>query len=179
MSAALLPRNASPMERAAADTLVPRCEPAAANVGQLWNPASCPAALLPWLAWALSVDDWDEAWPEAVKREVIAASIEIHRIKGTVAAVKRALDAVGRASQVLEWWQTAPQGAPHTFRTDIELDDRGLTESELLALERQVAAAKPVRSHFSVRLRGRSSGAATVGIGGQDWMTTTIYPQSP
>jgi phage tail P2-like protein len=61
----------------------------------LWNPATCPAALLPWLAWALSVDEWDDAWTEATKRAVIAASVEVHRRKGTVGSIKKALAAAG------------------------------------------------------------------------------------
>jgi phage tail P2-like protein len=62
---------------------------------QLWDPASCPLALLPWLAWALSVDEWDSAWPESVKRQVVARSAEMHRKKGTPWAVRAALVAQG------------------------------------------------------------------------------------
>ncbi len=32
-------------------------------VGKQWHPQTCPEALLPWLAWSLSVDEWDESWP--------------------------------------------------------------------------------------------------------------------
>lgn len=61
----------------------------------LWNPSLCPAPLLPWLAYTLSVDQWDSSWPEEFKRETIAASIQIHMRKGTVAAVKSAVAAAG------------------------------------------------------------------------------------
>ncbi|WP_295466600.1 phage tail protein I [uncultured Pseudomonas sp.] len=57
----------------------------------LWNPWQCPAGLLPWLAWAVSVDDWDANWGEDRKRQVIADSVRIHRHKGTRGAVSRAL----------------------------------------------------------------------------------------
>lgn len=88
----LLPLNSTPAERAiegATDRPVP------APIRDLWNPDRCPAALLPWLAWALSVDDWDASWTEEVQRAVIAASIEIHRHKGTIWAMKRAVQAAG------------------------------------------------------------------------------------
>lgn len=61
----------------------------------LWNPWACPEALLPWLAWALSVDQWDPDWPVENRRRVIAESVEIHRRKGTVASVKAILGAQG------------------------------------------------------------------------------------
>lgn len=61
----------------------------------LWNPETCPAVALPWLAWALSVDEWDAGWTEETKRHVIAESIMIHRQKGTIAGVRRALIAAG------------------------------------------------------------------------------------
>jgi phage tail P2-like protein len=90
----LLPANASRAERALA-TAVARISDVPMPHGDVWNPTTCPAALLPWLAWALSVDDWDEDWPEAVKRDVIRRSAEVHRLKGTRAGVRLALDAAG------------------------------------------------------------------------------------
>ncbi|WP_117147151.1 phage tail protein I, partial [Klebsiella pneumoniae] len=33
----------------------------------LWTPTACPEDLLPYLAWALSVDRWDKNWPAARK----------------------------------------------------------------------------------------------------------------
>ena len=62
---------------------------------QLWDAQHCPVQLLPWLAWALSVDEWDEAWTEAQKRAQVLESIALHRKKGTPWAVKTALAAIG------------------------------------------------------------------------------------
>lgn len=64
----------------------------------LWNPETCPLDLLPWLAWSLSVDDWDDNWSEEVKRRVVKESYGIHRQKGTVSAVRRALASLGYTS---------------------------------------------------------------------------------
>lgn len=80
-------------------------------IRQLWSPQTCPAAQLPWLAWALSVDEWDATWPEETKRQVIAASIEQHRKKGTVGALRRALQRLGYEVEIDE--QT---GVAYTFR---------------------------------------------------------------
>lgn len=89
----LLPANATALERALALTVgrLSDLKP----VDTLWNPALCPAPALPWLAWALSVDEWDSDWTEAQQREVIAASIDIHRHKGTLWSIRRALEAAG------------------------------------------------------------------------------------
>ena len=55
----LLPPNASALERAIAATGA-GIDTLPVAVRDVWNPATCPVALLPWLAWALAVDEWDE-----------------------------------------------------------------------------------------------------------------------
>jgi phage tail P2-like protein len=71
----------------------------------LWDPMTCPVAFLPWLAWSLSVDEWDSDWSVATKRAALAESLAIHRLKGTPAAVKRALGAAGYGdASVVEFW---------------------------------------------------------------------------
>lgn len=91
----ILPPTATALERATdraagsilADIPIP--------LRDLWNPTTCPVAWLPHLAWALSVDYWDDAWPEARKRTVCAQSIATHRRKGTLDAVTQALANMG------------------------------------------------------------------------------------
>lgn len=122
-------------------------------VGALMNPSLCPAHLLGWLAWAFSVDEWDVEAPEEVKREVIRQSIEVHRRKGTVGAVKRALAATGVPSEITEWWQDGAD--PHTFKIHVDIEAliaRGMAfNNALLAdVRRGINATKPVRSHYSI-----------------------------
>ncbi len=175
-------------------------------IATLWNPNTCPATALPWFAWGLSVDEWDANWDEATQRRVIAASIDIHRHKGTVAAVRRALTALGHTGHLIEWWQQSPPGQPHTFLADVEVDSRGIDIATQIEIERQIIAVKPVRSHFAMRLISSSYCGARIanavltgeditvlpytieeadapapslhiGIGVQAWGTATIYPQ--
>lgn len=87
MSEHLLPGNATPFERAGAGT-VARLSDVPTPIEQLWRPWDCREDLLPWLAWALSVDVWDDDWPEERKRSVVARAIALHRIKGTEAGLK-------------------------------------------------------------------------------------------
>lgn len=100
----LLPPNATPQERALSLT-TGRIEALPAPLRDLWRSETCPAVLLPWLAWALSVDDWSADWPEEIQRAVIAASIAVHRKKGTPWSIRAALQAMGYRDVVLvEWW---------------------------------------------------------------------------
>ncbi len=90
----LLPSNATPLELALEATAT---EAARINapIRDLWSAERCPTWALPYLAMAMSVDVWDETWDEATKRRVIAASVEVHRHKGTRAGVQAALAAEG------------------------------------------------------------------------------------
>ncbi|SNR22851.1 phage tail protein I [Paracoccus sediminis] len=86
----LLPPNSTALERAASIAMSRLAEiDTPANL--MWDPDTIPLAYLPWLAWALSVDDWDPDWPEARRREVVRRSFDLHRIKGTQTSVKQAL----------------------------------------------------------------------------------------
>ena len=98
----ILPANATDLERAV-ETLALALFDIDVPLATLWDTGLCVAAALPNLAWALSVDDWNKDWSEARKREVIAASVEIHRRKGTPWAVLRALEVLGyQSAQLIE-----------------------------------------------------------------------------
>jgi Phage tail protein (Tail_P2_I) len=63
-------------------------------IRELWDPWHCPENLLPYLAWALSVDLWDPEWPVTKRRSVIANSIKHHRLKGTLTGIEAYLDLI-------------------------------------------------------------------------------------
>lgn len=90
----LLPHNATEAERALS-CAVARVSVVPVPIRSLWDADTCPEDLLPWLAWAVSVDDWSASWSVADKREVIRRSLAIHRIKGTVSSVDSAVRAAG------------------------------------------------------------------------------------
>ncbi|QCI65533.1 phage tail protein I [Phreatobacter stygius] len=90
----LLPRNATTPERALA-SLKGRAFDLAFPIDTLWNPWTCPERLLPYLAWALSVDIWYEDWPLDRKRWVCAQSLALHRQKGTLEGIRRYVQLAG------------------------------------------------------------------------------------
>lgn len=96
----LLPPNASTAERVLEQS-VARSSDINLPIATLYNPELCPAHLLPWLAWALSVEQWDQNAPESIKREIIKTSVEIHRKKGTVGSVKKILASAGFPDAVI------------------------------------------------------------------------------
>jgi phage tail P2-like protein len=112
--------------------------------GELFNPATCPAALLPWLAWAIEADPWNTAWTVAQQRAAIAASIQVHRTRGTVGALKRALEAIGYEVNINE--QT---GEAYVFRVEIDASVTGLTNEAVYADAVTISLrTKPARSFF-------------------------------
>ena len=131
---------------------------------EMWNPATCPATHLPWLAWAFSVDEWDSGWTTTQKRAVINASYTVHRHKGTVGAVRRALAALGYDTELSEWFNWTPQGEPYTFGVMGEIGDSGLPPTMYDDIERVALATKNVRSHLAwIRLRATTRGKFYVG----------------
>lgn len=101
MTDTLLPPNATLAERAL-EGATSRISDVPVPVRESWDPDTCPEPLLPWLAWAFSVDEWDPSWSVETKREVIRVSYAQHRRKGTVGAVKRALAAAGLGEVTIE-----------------------------------------------------------------------------
>ena len=110
-----------------------------------WNPVTCPAHLLPYLAQAWSVDEWDPAWTEAQKRQVIIDAPALHKLKGTRGAIERALTALGFGAVVKEWFEYG--GLPYRFRISVTLANGGAwTAKQAALIYRTAIANKNVRS---------------------------------
>lgn len=151
MSNRLLPRNASALE-VAAETAMARLGDVPTPTRDLWDPDTCPSELLPWLAWAMSIDAWRSYWPEHIKRARIAAALEIQRHKGTAESVRTVVEAFGGDLQLREWWQMDPQSVPHTFEMVLTLAGEGgasATAEFVNDVINEVSRTKPVRSHFT------------------------------
>lgn len=113
--ASLLPPSATALGRAADLAAAGRIDPLPAP--RLWDPWTCPVAVLPALAWALSVDEWDDAWNEAVKRQICATSLPVHARKGTVYSIRQALASAGLTNAALGWTADIVEGV-FTLRHD-------------------------------------------------------------
>lgn len=177
MSDRLLPTGSSALEVAAAEALS-ILSTMSVPLRQLWNPYECPLILLPYLAWAWSVDRWDTRWPESTKRAVVAASREVHQRKGTIGAIRRVVEPLGYLIRVIEWWKT--NETPGTFRLDVGVLDTGITEEMYNELERMIADAKPCSRHLiGLSINLDSSGPFTVGAAYYTGDELTVYPYTP
>lgn len=140
----LLPPNATRVERAV-DAASARLDELAVPLRHLWNPWRCPLPLLPWLAAALGVETWKPDWPESLKRRACAEAFEVHREKGTVAAIRRVLRLIGAVYDYVE----GPDGGldPMTAKVSI-------LNSHSIALDSigEVRAALDRAKRASVRL---------------------------
>ncbi len=157
----LLPPNATPLERAM-ETAIARLSDVPVPLRDLVDPDTCPLPLLPYLAFALSIDSWDSDWPEAVKRSRVREAIAIQRRKGTAQSVRDVVRSFGGAVSIREWWQTTPRGAPYTF--DLVLGLAGIvgpekTAAYVDAVIAEVARTKPVRAQFSFTQALEATGA--------------------
>lgn len=96
----LLPPNATAQEHALDDATA-RVGAVPVLIKELWNPDECPHDLLPWLAWAFGVDEWDAKWSDETKRNVIRTAVAIQRRKGSVWSIKEVIRAAGYGDSIL------------------------------------------------------------------------------
>lgn len=143
MARPLLPGNATALERLATQALA-EIERVPVPIRDLVSPERCPVALLPYLAWAFSVDRWEAGWSEATKRQVIRSAWFVHAHKGTIGALRRVVEPLGYLIRVTEWWQTTPTGPRGTFALDIGVLDSGITEAMYESLTLLIDDAKPL-----------------------------------
>jgi phage tail P2-like protein len=118
-------------------------------IRQVTSPTECPAALLPWLAWAWVVEDWSPQWSESQRREAITASRQIHRIKGTPGAVAAAIAPFGVGAQIIEAHQQTPPGLPNTFSISLEISQTALYGIGWINLIQSINRTKRLSSHLT------------------------------
>ncbi|EIV9541570.1 phage tail protein I, partial [Klebsiella pneumoniae] len=142
----------------------------------LWTPTDCPVDLLPYLAWALSVDRWDKNWPAERKIVAIQKSYWLHRRKGTRAAVRRVVEDMGFSATFAEWFEAGD--APGTFRLEVDINEVGLTPKTLSELNRLIDDAKPVSRHISqMNITSVTLGPVYVGTSLGCGEIISVYPE--
>lgn len=177
LSQTLLPASASPLEKRLAVT-----GSAIVNVPTpirtIWQPATCPAPFLPYLAWAVSVDRWDPNWPESVKRKVIHESFFLHKHKGTIASLRKAVEPFGYLIKITEWWESGK--TPGTFELEVGVLDSGITEETYLELTRMISDTRPVSRHLTgLKISAETRGTCYLPAATVDGETVSVYPFSP
>ncbi|WLG99723.1 phage tail protein I [Pseudomonas beijingensis] len=170
----LLPLNSTQLERAIEAAIGETTE---IPLRTLYNPDTCPAHLLYQLAWAWSVDRWDEAWPEEVKRSVIRSSFYVHAHKGTIGALRRVVEPFGYLIEVVEWFKTQPMGVPGTFALKIGVSDEGISEETYQELTWLIDDARPVSRHMTgLAISLETRGKLNIGVALYEGDEIDVYP---
>ena len=113
------------------------------------------------LAWQFNVKTWRDTWPLSLKRSVIKTIIQVKSKLGTRYAVEQAVQSLGSAVQIQEWWEFTPPKTAHTFDITVTLNDQGgaLVPAEIQEdVLRLIADSKPVRSQFEFTLAQQATG---------------------
>ena len=172
----LLPRNATALERQAAQALA-QIQRVPIPLRQLYNPDLCPVPLLPYLAWAFSVDRWDSKWTEAAKRSAIRSAYYIHSRKGTIGSLRRVVEPLGYLIEVVEWWQTSPLGPRATFALKVGVLDTGITEEMYQELTWLIDDARPLTRHLTgLAISLETTGGFYVGACVSEGDEISVYP---
>ncbi|MCG9077109.1 phage tail protein I [Laribacter hongkongensis] len=170
MNRHLLPPNRTALESALADAMALDADPAV--LATLWDADACPAAWLPWLAWALSVEEWESATTEAQQRALIRQSVPRHRHKGVPGSIVDTLDSLGLRARVHDRLDV-----PHAFEVDIDLSETGLDEATRQRIESAVDHYRNARSFATaIRIAMTSRGVIRIGAAVSLGDELTVYP---
>jgi len=130
-----------------------------ANNRYVFNGDLAPENILPWIAWGFSVDDWNDAWETDIKRNIIKSSVTLHRQKGTIGALKKALSAFNFIDiQIEEWFEYG--GDPYYFRVHFDIPYAGFDINILPEIAKVIQNTKNARSHLESFKPYLSSGSA-------------------
>lgn len=177
MSTTLLPPNTTPLEQRIAVTTGIISE-LPSPLRELWNPATIPAELLPYLAWALSIEEeWRFARSDQERRTLVATSIDLHRYKGTPYAVRRGMQLLGfRDAEIIEGLPALHHDGEITrdghhafagaarwalFRVAVDLGNQeGLDHQRIARIRHIIEYYKNARSHlYALTFRANLSSA--------------------
>lgn len=144
----LLPQNATQLEHLAG-SITEKLETIPVPFEVLWDLGRAPDTLLDALAYAVSIDEFNDAWSPITKRQLIQESHDIHRKKGTKWAVKRVLSVMNYDATLIEWFEKTPKGSAGTFSIAIRPKD-GLLLDNLDQLKAAIDGAKRLSAHYEV-----------------------------
>ncbi|CAM2802586.1 MULTISPECIES: phage tail protein I [Vibrio] len=161
-----LPPSASKMERVMEQVFWEELALIERDIRNFYDPYQCRVDLLPYLAWEMSVDYWDENWSEQTKRDVIAASNPIHTTKGTRYALDKSIESIrDDGLSVTEWFDDEANLAPGFFRVNLEARNSDIDENTVPQIYTAVNNAKNTRSHLeSISITSQIQNPINIGV---------------
>lgn len=123
------------------------------------------ATALPHLVWQYDLYEYvDETTPEEVIRRLLKVAIELRRYHGTRWAVRAALEAAGADPEIIEWWETDPQGPVDTFEVTAFRTDAPFDKATLERLDRFIEVAKRFSQDHSFKAGLRQEAGLSLGL---------------
>ena len=177
----LLPANSSKLERDIEAVIAKRFASLEIVNRKIFNQDECAGNLLEYLACLLSLDAWESSWNSDKRRQAVKNSLSIHRKKGTIHALKKALENFSYQSEITEWFQPGGDAEkPYTFAINLIRDNETLSSDiagELKKINSVVEDVKNVRSHLrGVKIDTQSYYGFYIGCCTNVGQTFTLYP---
>jgi phage tail-like protein len=117
------------------------------HIDQYFNPATCPASFLPWLARWLDVS-FNAHWPEARRRHLLAEAMDLYRWRGTRYGLERMIEVcTGLTPEITE-----DPAQPFVFRVRVTIPAGSGIERDLI--EELVRAHKPAHAGYVLEVKG-------------------------
>lgn len=147
------------------------------------DPYAAPASLLPMMTLEAGLSQFvSPGMREELVRELIAAAPDIHAMTGTIAGVRRALEAVGLNMQWTQWFQMSPPGPHDTHQVFVFADETIIVGEEAFSAANQAAARRLINATkrwsqdvaFSYGVR--ANGPTFVGALAQTSFTAVAHP---
>lgn len=142
------------------------------------DPLTVDARFLPVMADEYQTYFIYQSMSEEERRQTIAASLRVHREKGSVGALRMAFEATGYPVEVQEWHEY--QGDPYYFRLIVDVQGREIGDEQIKKISELTEEMKNIRSHLDyIQPELGSDGrvdAVCVSAGGE---TVTVAPYVP
>jgi phage tail P2-like protein len=148
------------------------------------DPLTVPSSLLPIMVVEAGMTDFVSLnMREDLIRALIDAAPDIHAMTGTVAGVRRALNAIGISARWTQWWQEKPKAHHNTHKVVLFLTDTVINGHAPLDLPNQVAAARVIaatkRWSQDIAVQYGMRGEATVYAGAASRRGRTVRINAP
>ncbi|MNC35874.1 Phage tail protein [compost metagenome] len=126
------------------------------------------------------MDRWDNTWSESAKRAAIRSAYYVHARKGTIGALRRVVEPLGYLIEVVEWFNTVPEGVPGTFALEVGLNDTGITEAMHDELAWLIDDARPVTRHLTnLTISLETQGVLDIAVCLYEGEEIDVYPPAP
>ena len=117
-------------------------------ISTLANPKLANEDFLPYLAHNYQVDFWSNDLTLDEKRAIIDFSINLHRKKGTLSALKAVLKRLNIDVTFYEWFEY--EGLPYHFKIDVDFLNRPVEDKDIKLIEEFVEIYKNTKSILEI-----------------------------